>query len=93
LPCPIGNKTGVEISQLAFTHSNECISKWKSSSQPTRTHMIEIIHGNGLQIDPMNGEGRIGFDRIYVGAAIDKIDLSKFTKLLRPGGILVVPGK
>jgi len=56
-------------------------------------YMIEIIHGNGLHIDADNGEGRIGFDRIYVGASIDRSDLGSFTKLLRPGGILIVPGK
>lgn len=86
-------KSGVEISQIAVKHSNDCIAKWKSTSQPIRTHMIEIIHGNGLQIDPKTGEGRIGFDRIYVGASIEKSDLGKFTQLLRPGGILLAPGK
>jgi protein-L-isoaspartate O-methyltransferase len=55
--------------------------------------MIEIINGNGLQINSNEGEGRLGFDRIYVGASIEKSDLTKLSKLLRPGGIIVAPGE
>lgn len=33
----------------------------------------------------------MGFDRIYIGAAIGIEDLPKFRKLLKPGGILVGP--
>jgi len=37
------------------------------------------------------GEGVVGFDRIYIGAAVDRDDLENITKLLTPGGILVGP--
>lgn len=53
---------------------------------------IQIIKGNGLNILKTKGESVVGFDRIYIGAAVDKEDLAKITKLLSPGGILVGPG-
>lgn len=53
---------------------------------------IQIIKGNGLNILKTKGEGIVGFDRIYIGAAVDKEDLDSITKLLSPGGILVGPG-
>jgi len=53
---------------------------------------IQIIKGNGLNILQTKGESIVGFDRIYIGAAVDKEDLANITKLLSPGGILVGPG-
>ena len=38
------------------------------------------------------GESVVGFDRIYIGASVDKEDLANITKLLSPGGVLVGPG-
>jgi len=52
---------------------------------------IEIIHGNGLQISASSGESVVGFDRIYIGAAVERENLPKITKLLSPGGVLVGP--
>ena len=54
---------------------------------------IEWVHGNALNINPNKGEAIVGFDRIYIGASVDKEHLPKLTCLLRPGGILVGPGK
>ena len=54
---------------------------------------IHIIKGNGLNILTSQGEGVVGFDRIYIGAAVDKEDLANIIELLSPGGILVGPGK
>ena len=54
---------------------------------------IQIVKGNGLNILRTKGEGVVGFDRIYIGAAVDKEDLDNITKLLSPGGILVGPSK
>ena len=50
-----------------------------------------VIKGNGLNIMKTRGEGVVGFDRIYIGAAVDRDDLENITKLLTPGGILVGP--
>lgn len=54
---------------------------------------IHIIKGNGLNILKSEGESVVGYDRIYIGAAIDSSELTNITKLLSPGGILVGPGK
>ena len=54
---------------------------------------IEIINGNGLQISSTTGETVVGFDRIYIGAAVENVDLPQIKKLLSPGGILVGPGE
>jgi hypothetical protein len=35
----------------------------------------------------------VGFDRIYIGAAVDRDEFGKIVKLLSPGGILVGPGE
>jgi protein-L-isoaspartate O-methyltransferase len=35
----------------------------------------------------------LGFDRIYVGASIDKSGLAQMKQMLKPGGVLVAPGK
>ncbi len=37
------------------------------------------------------GECALGFDRIYIGADIDCLQLPMFKRLLKPGGILVGP--
>ena len=54
---------------------------------------IEILHGNGLNISSTSGESVVGFDRIYIGASVDSIDVMELKQLLSPGGILVGPGK
>ena len=51
-----------------------------------------ITKGNALELNTTKGECVIGFDRIYVGAAITRRSLPYFKKLLKPGGILVAPG-
>ena len=67
---------------------------WKEHYPPAReiSH-IDVIRGNALEIDPERGEGALGFDRIYIGAAIDRESLPSFKKLLKPGGVLVGPGE
>lgn len=67
------------------------MQRWKNSRSQNIPH-IEWIHGNALNIDPSKGEAVVGFDRIYVGASIEKENLHKLTCMLRPGGILVGPG-
>jgi protein-L-isoaspartate O-methyltransferase len=86
--------SGIEIHQDVIDHSREAIASWKTHFSPARdiAH-IDIIRGNALEIDLEKGESALGFDRIYIGAAIGRQSLPHFKKLLKPGGILVGPGK
>ena len=75
-------------------HCRQSIERWKQHNAAAREiHNLEIIHGNGLRIALDEGEALLGFDRIYIGAAADKASLSRLKKLLKPGGVLVGPGK
>ena len=80
------------------------IAKWKTNSVEEREHAstfhfmdttpnIQVVKGNGLNIVNDKGESVVGFDRIYIGAAVDKEDFKRIVKLLSPGGILVGPGE
>lgn len=85
---------GVEIHEDVAQHCKESIARWKEHHAPARAiHHMDIIHGNALQIAADEGEASLGFDRIYIGAAVDGIVLFRLKKLLKPGGILVGPGK
>jgi protein-L-isoaspartate O-methyltransferase len=97
-------QTGVELHDDVIEHCKESIGRWKPNAVEERdgicvfhfsdgTPNIQVIKGNGLNISNAKGEGAIGFDRIYIGAAVGKADLANITKLLSPGGILVGPGK
>mmetsp|Transcript_26800 Transcript_26800/g.39653 ORF Transcript_26800/g.39653 Transcript_26800/m.39653 type:complete len:494 (+) Transcript_26800:103-1584(+) len=81
---------GVEIHQEVVEHSLSAISEWKNTFKAAIPH-IDIIHGNALNLSMEEGEALIGFDRIYVGAAIEPAALTKLTRLLKPGGVLVGP--
>lgn len=82
---------GVEIHRDVVQHSLNAISEWKADAD-AEIPSIDMIHGNALNISMQEGEALIGFDRIYVGAAVDPSELTKFTCLLKPGGVLVGPG-
>jgi len=84
---------GVEIHKDAVDHSKASIEKWTNATGKLAKDLpqIEILHGNGLHISSTSGESIVGFDRIYIGAAVGGSDLPSLTKLLRPGGILVGP--
>jgi len=84
---------GVEIHEEVIEHCHASIEKWLQSQEAEVSSKcnINFAHGNGLNIDPMQGEARIGFDRIYVGATIRSRNLHKLTRLLAPNGILVGP--
>jgi len=93
---------GVELHDDVIQHCKASIAKWKTSTMEERNGIstfqfmdhsadIQIIKGNGLKILKNQGESVVGFDRIYIGAAVDKEDLANLTKLLCPGGILVGP--
>ena len=84
----------VEIHEDVIRHSKEAIANWKENNPSTRgTPNIKIIHGNALEMNTRKGECALGFDRIYIGAAIHKFNLNVFKKMLKPGGILVGPGE
>lgn len=93
---------GVELHTDVVQHCKASIAKWKSNTVEEKNEIsifhfmdntadIQIIKGNGLNILKDVGESVVGFDRIYIGAAVDKEDLANITKLLSPGGILVGP--
>ena len=84
----------VEIHEDVLRHSKEAITAWKKGLSPGHTiPNIELIHGNALELSTNKGECALGFDRIYIGAAIQKYSLPMFKKMLKPGGILVGPGE
>jgi len=84
---------GVEIHQDVIQHSRMAIAKWKLTYKKGKLPLIHVVHGNGLHIIADQGEAAIGFDRIYVGAAIDRTQLNKIRNMLKPGGILVAPAE
>jgi len=93
---------GVELHDDVIDHCKSSIAKWKTNTVEEvngisvfrfkdSTADIQIIKGNGLNILKNKGESAVGYDRIYIGAAVDKEELANITKLLSPGGILVGP--
>jgi protein-L-isoaspartate O-methyltransferase len=89
---PTGICYGVEIHKGAVEHCLASMDRLKAHRELDLPHM-EFIHGNGLQIDVTTGESLIGYDRIYVGASVERASLNQLASLLRPGGILVAPGE
>lgn len=95
----------MELHDDVIEHCKASFAKWKSTSVSEDgnistinfvdddTPNIHIIKGNGLNISNSEGESVVGYDRIYIGAAVDGADLTNIAKLLSPGGILVGPGK
>ena len=73
-------------------HCNEAVADWKRESPAAQEiRHIDFIHGNAFELDNHIGECALGFDRIYIGAAIQRRQLEHFKRLLKPGGILVGP--
>ena len=96
----------MELHDDVIEHCKASFAKWKAASvredgnniftvtfMDNNTPDIHIIKGNGLNILNSEGESVVGYDRIYIGAAVDRTELTNITKLLSPGGILVGPGK
>lgn len=93
---PTGVCYGVENNVAVLAHCEAASQRFKLASPSAvvaRLAYMEFIHGNGLAIDMTVGEPLLGFDRIYVGAAIERSRLNSIASLLRMGGVLVVPGK
>jgi protein-L-isoaspartate O-methyltransferase len=88
---PTSSNVGIEIHSDAVEHCRASIERWRqNAASPVAT--MDVIHGNALHIDSKSGEGIVGFDRIYIGASVEKRKLASLAELLRPGGILVGPG-
>jgi protein-L-isoaspartate O-methyltransferase len=90
---PTGVCYGIEINQDVIDHCLSSMERYQSANSGIDLAHMEFILGNGLQIDPNSGESNIGYDRIYIGASIEKRNLIQLASLLRPGGVLVGPGK
>ena len=101
LSCMVANILGpnaahvaVEIDARTIRYAQESLKQWQIAN-PDMTSLppIEMIHGNALQVDTEQGEALTGFDRIYIGATLPRCKLDRVAQLLKPGGILVGPGK
>ena len=91
---PTGVCYGVEINEETINHCTESVERYKEANPDEVFPHMEFIHGNGMQIDGSCGESQVGFDRIYVGSAMEeRSTLIQLASLLRPGGILVGPRK
>ena len=90
---------GIEIHEDTLNHCKNAIGDWQEAQQAqsamtnirTTQPYMHFIHGNGLNIESDIGESLTGFERIYVGAAINKAQLKKIQQLLSPGGLMVAP--
>lgn len=83
---------GIELKRDALDHCMASMERWKATGV-TDLPLMEFVHGNGLNIDCSFGESKVGYDRIYVGAALVGSYLPQLASLLRIGGVLVAPGK
>lgn len=89
---PTGMCYGIELSRQAYDHGITSVNRWKGDNDEVELPLMEFLLGNGLNIETKTGEASYGFDRIYVGAAINRSKLAELAALLRFGGILVGPG-
>ena len=90
---PTSMSFGVDIHKEAIDHCLASVNRYKDANPDLDLPHMEFVHGNGMNIDASVGESRVGFDRIYVGASVDRGTLNQLVGLLRPGGIFVGPGK
>lgn len=82
----------MEVHEDVIRHSLSAIAAWKEAyPEGRKIQRIHMIHGNALELQADKGECALGFDRIYIGAAIESESLALFKKLLKPGGIIVGP--
>ena len=94
-----GLQFGVDIHADVIEHAMASVARWKNSimkEEVTHNYYCKNLNisfsiGNALHVDSNKGEGRFGFDRIYVGTACEEENLPHFMSMLAPGGILVCP--
>lgn len=88
---PNSTSFGVEIKPDVLQHAKNSVLRIKNESdEGLKIPEINLFQGNGLHIS-LKGESLLGYDRIYVGAAIEVQHLGSVNKLLAPGGIMIVP--
>jgi protein-L-isoaspartate O-methyltransferase len=91
---PTSLSINVDCHAEAIAHSKAAVDEWKASIPDAKAIPdMQFLHGNVLNMDVNQGECLRGFDRIYVGAALEKGNLAPLASLLKVGGILVGPGK
>ena len=86
---PASSCFGIELQESVVAHSKRAMEAWKAN-RPAMAELahMQVIQGNGLEIDTSAGEALVGFDRIYIGAAVERKDLPQLADLLRPGGCI-----
>jgi protein-L-isoaspartate O-methyltransferase len=89
---PTSVSINIECLSEALEHSQAAVQAWKADRTLPVPEM-QFYLGNVLQLDTTTGECLQGFDRIYVGAALEKSNLEPLANLLKVGGILVGPGE
>jgi protein-L-isoaspartate O-methyltransferase len=95
---PASTHYAVDIHEDVLEHSRVAMEEWRESrmeddDEAASLGQMDILYGNGLCINTIQGEGAVGLDRIYIGAAVEKRFLGQLVELLKPGGILVGPGE
>jgi hypothetical protein len=93
---PTSLSINVDCHAEAIAHSKAAVDEWKASMPSDGAKDLpdmQFLLGNVLNMDVNQGECLRGFDRIYVGAALEKSNLAPLASLLKVGGILVGPGK
>jgi protein-L-isoaspartate O-methyltransferase len=91
---PHGHVVAVELHPDVLEHAAASQQVWlEHRVQDLGVAPLTALQGNALYIETNQGEARLGFDRIYIGAAVDTAGLVRMCELLRPGGILVGPGE
>lgn len=83
----------VDICEDVINHARTTIASWKKheAANVCKTQNIELFTANALELNINKGECALGFDRVYIGAAIEKKNLNMFKNMLKPGGVLVGP--
>lgn len=87
---PTSRHVGIDISKDVVEHCRSSILEWKASCAK-KVPLMDVVQGNVLHIDTDKGEAITGFDRMYVGASVDRRKLPQLLKMLRLGGIFVGP--
>lgn len=88
---PTSLSINIDCHQEALEHGQQAVAAWKATREAPLAEM-QFLLGNVLQIETNKGECLRGFDRIYVGATLEKSSLPALANLLKVGGILVGPG-
>lgn len=87
---PTSRHVGIDVYANVVEHCRNSIRDWREACA-LALPLMDIIQGNALHIETDKGEASTGFDRIYMGASVDRRKLPNIVKMLRVGGIFVGP--